>query len=450
MIAVYARQSVDRADSISIEQQIDICMYEVRGEEAKIYIDRGYSGKNTNRPQFSQMMTDVREGIINRIVVYKLDRISRSILDFSNMMELFSRYGVEFVSATEKFDTSSPMGNAMLNICIVFAQLERETIQKRVMDAYYSRCEKSFYMGGALPYGFRKVPVVINGINTSMYEPVAEEVDTLKLIFEMYSHAGTSYGDVAKKLNERGIKKRGAEWIRQRIRDIIINPVYVKADATVYDFFAKNGAEISSPLSDFNGINGCYSYKKRSVRKKTSRPDSERIVVAPHEGVIEADIWLKCRRKCIGQGSFSTSQKAKNSWLCGRIKCRKCGRALIVKKNGVNGRRYFVCSGRMESKNCSCGTVYADETEQIVGSRVLDKIKYICNMSRSKNVSLELTEIKKETKELREKKVESLSEENDIFQLWENLEFEHRREVTDILIDTVYADEQNVMIMWKI
>jgi hypothetical protein len=104
----------------------------------------------------------------------------------------------------------------------------------------------------------------------------------------------------------------------------------------------------------------------------------------------------------------------------------------------------------MESKNCSCGTVYADETEQIVENRMLDKIKYICNMSRSKNVSLELTQIKKETKELREKKVESLSEEDDIFQLWENLEFEHRREITDILIDTVYADEQNVMIVWKI
>ena len=70
--------------------------------------------------------------------MYKLDRISRSILDFANMMELFQEYDVEFVSSTEKFDTSTPMGRAMLNICIVFAQLERETIQKRVTDAYYS------------------------------------------------------------------------------------------------------------------------------------------------------------------------------------------------------------------------------------------------------------------------------------------------------------------------
>lgn len=74
--------------------------------------------------------------------MHKLDRISRSILEFANMMELFQEYDVEFVSSTEKFDTSTPMGRAMLNICIVFAQLERETIQKRVTDAYYSRCLK--------------------------------------------------------------------------------------------------------------------------------------------------------------------------------------------------------------------------------------------------------------------------------------------------------------------
>ena len=100
------------------------------------------------------------------VVVYKLDRISRSILDFANMMELFQQYNVEFVSSTEKFDTSNPMGWAMLNICIVFAQLERETIQKRVTDAYYSRSQRGFKMGGKAPYGFHTEPIKMDGINT--------------------------------------------------------------------------------------------------------------------------------------------------------------------------------------------------------------------------------------------------------------------------------------------
>ena len=135
---IYARQSVDRKDSISIESQIDFCKYELKGGSCRIFKDKGYSGKNTDRPEFQKLLGEIRKGKVRRVVVYKLDRISRSILDFANMMELFQEYDVEFVSSTEKFDTSTPMGRAMLNICIVFAQLERETIQKRVTDAYTS------------------------------------------------------------------------------------------------------------------------------------------------------------------------------------------------------------------------------------------------------------------------------------------------------------------------
>ena len=144
-----------RQDSISIESQIDFCKYELKGGSCKIFKDKGYSGKNTDRPEFQRLLDEIRKGKVRRVIVYKLDRISRSILDFANMMELFQEYDVEFVSSTEKFDTSTPMGRAMLNICIVFAQLERETIQKRVTDAYYSRCLKGFHMSGQAPYGFR-------------------------------------------------------------------------------------------------------------------------------------------------------------------------------------------------------------------------------------------------------------------------------------------------------
>ena len=101
------------------------------------------------------------------------------------MMELFQEYDVEFVSSTEKFDTSTPMGRAMLNICIVFAQLERETIQKRVTDAYYSRCLKGFHMSGQAPYGYQLEPTVVEGIRTKkmVADPVA--ADHVRLMFEI-------------------------------------------------------------------------------------------------------------------------------------------------------------------------------------------------------------------------------------------------------------------------
>ena len=126
--AIYARQSVDKKDSISIESQIEFCKYELKGGNCKEYKDKGYSGKNTERPQFQQLMRDIESGLVRKVVVYKLDRISRSILDFAKMMDFFQQYEVEFVSSTEKFDTSTPMGRAMLNIGIVLARLARETI----------------------------------------------------------------------------------------------------------------------------------------------------------------------------------------------------------------------------------------------------------------------------------------------------------------------------------
>ncbi len=186
--AIYARQSVDKKDSISIESQIEFCKKE--------YTDKGYSGKNTDRPKFQELVRDIKRGLIAKVVVYKLDRISRSILDFANMMELL--YNVEFVSSTEKFDTSTPMGRAMLNICIVFAQLERETIQKRVTDAYYSRSQRGFKMGGKAPYGFHTEPIKMDGINTKKLVVNPDEAANIRLMFEMYAQPTTSYGDITR------------------------------------------------------------------------------------------------------------------------------------------------------------------------------------------------------------------------------------------------------------
>ncbi len=146
--AIYARQSVDRIDSISVESQIEFCKGEVTGESYKVYTDKGYSGKNIDRPAFQELLRDIEAGKVNRVIVYRLDRISRSVLDFASLIEVFQKNHVDFVSTMEKFDTGAPIGKAMLMIVMIFAQLERETIQQRVIDAYSSRSKRGFYMGG--------------------------------------------------------------------------------------------------------------------------------------------------------------------------------------------------------------------------------------------------------------------------------------------------------------
>ena len=257
--AIYARQSIDKADSISVDSQIEFCAYETHGNPYKVYCDRGYSGKNTERPQFQALLSDVKDGKIKRVLCYKLDRCSRSILDFTQLMELFQKHGVEFISCTEKFDTSSPMGRAMLNICIVFAQLERETIQQRIYDAYHSRSKHGYYMGGRVPFGFQLVPHLIDGKKTASYAPVDTEAQILKWIYGKYCSATTSLSDVVTALKKAGIqnpKRSDGLWVRSHIGRILKNPIYVKADRQIYDFYLSKGAIMHNDVADYIGDNG--------------------------------------------------------------------------------------------------------------------------------------------------------------------------------------------------
>lgn len=378
MIAIYARQSVEKEDSISIESQIEMCTYEARGEAFLVYKDKGFSGKNTNRPEFQRMMQDIRTGRkgITKVIVYKLDRISRSILDFSNMMDIFGKLGVEFSSATEKFDTSTPMGRAMLNICITFAQLERETTQQRVKDNYISRSQKGFYMGGPVPIGFKKVDLTIDGIKTSMYEQIPEEAELVKKVFEMYADVNYSNEDIAKAVRDMPLEyRRNRTVTRSRIQDFIKNPIYVKADINVYNFFKSKGVKIINLPEDFIGTNGCYLYTgNKNTRKQTDLSNAV-LVIAPHEGFIDSDLWIRCRERALDQQQIKRNPKAKNTWLAGLVKCGNCGYALVRKNYVKKNISYFLCSHKMnDNLCCGCGTIHADEFEKFILQKIKEKL----------------------------------------------------------------------------
>ena len=320
--------------------------------------DKGYSGKNTDRPKFQELLADIRQGLIRRVVVYKLDRISRSILDFATMMELFQEYNVEFVSSTEKFDTSTPMGRAMLNICIVFAQLERETIQKRVTDAYYSRCQRGFHMSGAAPFGFKLEPTTIQGIRTKMMIPDPATANIARLMFEMYAEPSMSFGDIARYFAENNILIYGKELKRGFISQLLRNPIYAQADLELYEFFKGQGAVVVNDAADFAGTNGCYLYQGRDVQERKNKDlRGQILVLAPSEGIVPADTWLRCRKKLLANITFQGGRKARNTWLAGKIKCGRCGYALMSVGNPT-GTQYLRCSKRADNKSLALLLVF--------------------------------------------------------------------------------------------
>ena len=157
-IALYARKSIERENSISCETQIEYCrariMPDERGGKVLTFIDNGFSGGNIDRDGFQKMMRKIEQGKISKVIVYRLDRISRSLADFVSILGTFKEYGVEFVSTQEAFDTGSPYGELIVKILAVFAEFERQSIIQRVSQAYEHRSEMGFYMGGRKPYGF--------------------------------------------------------------------------------------------------------------------------------------------------------------------------------------------------------------------------------------------------------------------------------------------------------
>ena len=347
--------------------------------------------------------------------MYKLDRISRSILDFSNMMNLFQQYQVEFVSSTEKFDTSTPMGRAMLNICIVFAQLERETIQKRVSDAYYSRSQKGFRMGGKPPYGYRLEEILMEGIHTKKLVEEPGEAAIVREIFDMYEQPDTSYGDITRYYAEKGVQFYGKELIRSMLAQLLRNPVYVRADMDVYRFFRSHGTNIVSSPEQFDGIHGCYLYQGRDAQTdKLQNLKGHMLVVAPHEGLVSSEQWLNCRIKLMRNKTIQANRKAVNTWLAGKVKCGNCGYALMSIKI-QSGKQYLRCTKRLNNKACpGCGKVYTEDVENYVYKEMVRKLREgqspaaYTKLKENPQVKQIYREIEEMEKELTEEKVNAV------------------------------------------
>ena len=165
-IAIYSRKSKFTGKGESIGNQVELCkeyvcnMFgEAYRDLCEVFEDEGFSGGNLKRPAFQRMMAQVRSHKFKAIVVYRLDRISRNISDFTGLIDELTKLDVSFVSIREQFDTSTPMGRAMMFIISVFSQLERETIAERIRDNMHELAKTGRWLGGNAPIGYRSAEV---------------------------------------------------------------------------------------------------------------------------------------------------------------------------------------------------------------------------------------------------------------------------------------------------
>lgn len=393
-IILYARKSVERENSISCETQLEYCRSVIkpdeRDEKIITFVDNGFSGGNVNRDGFQKMMKLVRQGKVKKVIVYKLDRISRSLSDFVNILQEFKEHKVEFVSSQESFDTSSPYGEMIVKLLMVFAEFERTSIINRVTQAYAHRSEMGFYMGGRQPYGFELVPTVIHNVKTKKLNPIPAEVEQVRYIFEVYAQENVSLRRLLDILVAEGKQPlNGSSWTTAKLSTLLKNPIYVKADSDVYDYYDRHGVQMVTDVSLFTGEYGAQLYGH--TKHDPSSPDwsDMKLVLLTHPGIVDSDIWLRCQRKLEKNRQIGNSVSNPTSWLAGKVICEKCGHTMTTIKGKANKsgeiRRYFNCTGRSHKKTCTGPkvTIYAEDLENMVYECISAKLADLKEMNHT-------------------------------------------------------------------
>jgi site-specific DNA recombinase len=345
-VAVYTRKSVTEG----LEQQFNTLHAQreavegyVRSQEGagwraseERYDDGGYSGATTDRPAFNRMMADVAAGKVDVVAVYRLDRLSRSLVDFAGLMREFEQRGVAFVSVTERFDTSTPMGRMVLHMIATFAQFERETIALRTKDKVSASRRRGMWTGGRPVLGYDVVNkrLVVNEV----------EAEQVRAIFQLYLELGGSVA-VVEELRLLGIA----------------NKRWSKAD----------GVETGGAAFDKNVLAGLL---KNPLFVGCVRAGDE-VVEGEHEGIVERSVWdaVQARLSAQAPSEGARATKRSSALLSGIARC-KCGAAMTptTSKGRARTYNYYACARAVKQGKAACpgSRVPAGQLEQFVVEQV--------------------------------------------------------------------------------
>ncbi len=343
MIALYSRVSTQEQalEGYSIgEQQERLKSFALSfgWKDFKLYTDPGFSGASMDRPALQELIRDAESGKIARVVVYKLDRLSRSQKDTLYLIEdVFLAHGCEFISMSESFSTETPVGRATIGLLAVFAQLERETIKERMMVGRTARAKAGLYHGGG------QSPGGYDFIDGRLYVNESEAFQ-IREIFQLYA-SGLTIRQVRDDLNDRGLLFRGSLWTWEHVKTVLHNPLYA------------GKVSFSGELYD-----------------------------GEHEALVDMETFervtalLDKRRNNYTEARVSAYS---NDWLLlGFSYCKKCGSRLTSSASSKAGRRYdyYACTCRRDKGFSRSRGIVCDAKpirKEKLEKEVLDQIRLL-------------------------------------------------------------------------
>ena len=358
----------------------------------KVYREEGRSGKNTDRPQLQELVSDIKRGLINTVLVVRIDRITRSSLDFYKLFELFQEHDIDFISLNESFDTSTPTGRVIIKIIVALAELEREQTSERIKSKMQWRAEKGLWNGG-IPLGYD-----IDPENKGILIINSEEAELVNLIFNTYLEVGSLYR-TAEILNHKGY--RGKEYITKKKK--------------LHKGYRFNGVSVSRILRNPTYIG--------SVHHKGD------VYPGKHQGIIPGEVFERVNDALDNNRMTRTNYKREQKHhflLRGLLKCGRCEASMYPKTSGGRGKLYFyyVCPNydRRTEKQCKTTYIPAEDIEDAV-IREVKKVGEDLNLieevvkEANKEGHARINELKKRKKTL-ERKHPSLEKEIDSCMKW--------------------------------
>ena len=333
--AIYTRKSTEEGldqDFNSLQAQRESCAAYVMSQTHEgwnaldtLYNDGGFSGGNMERPGLQQLMTDIEAGQIDIVVVYKVDRLTRSLADFAKLVEVFDKHSVSFVSVTQAFNTTSSMGRLTLNVLLSFAQFEREVTAERIRDKFKASKEKGMWMGGRPVLGF--------DIKDRKLIPNPNEIDRARYIFKTYLEVGSAMV-LKERLDQEGIASK--QWVTQKGKQAGGKPF---TRGSLYGL-------LSNPI---------YVGK---IRHK------DKIYDGQHEAILDQDLWDRVQALLAKNRVVDLNKtRAKSPSLLAGILTHKDGRPFKPSHSNKNGvkRRYY--------RHPTC-TLPSNEIESVVLSQI--------------------------------------------------------------------------------
>lgn len=403
-VAIYVRVSTEEqaSEGYSIAAQLQTLrnyalLY--NWEIADEYVDEGISGKNiTGRPAMQRLVADVEQDKFHAVLVWKISRLSRNMLDTLTLLDKFEDYGVKFISYSENFDTGSPIGRLVVQLMASIAEMERNTLSENVKLGMKQRALEGSWNGGVI-FGYDSIEkeLVIN----------KEEAKVVKLIYTLYSQ-GKGLKAIANQLNKNGYRtKRDRHFSINGMATILDNPVY-------------------------NGKISWLKVENWDKKRRRGRNDNPILVEGQHEAIINDELWslVQSRRK---SKSFKQRQSNEPFLLSSILRCPDCGQGMVPSittytlSDGTKRKhRYYVCSDfhNKGSAACKANSVKAYDAENALFQRIesflSNKQKFDETINSLTKTSIESIKIlKKELKETDSKLEETLALQNRYLEAFE-------------------------------